>query len=139
MTWLVELPDWVLTTEELIGYRARALAKHQQHILDMRKRVDQNKREWARKYEIEHGKTIKNYKFKLGDLVLMRNTAIEDHPNRKLKPRWLGPLIVVRQSAGGSYLLAEMDGTMLHCKVAKFRVIPYFARERISLNKREQI
>ena len=66
-----------------------------------------------------------------GDLVLMRNTAIEDHLNRKLKPRWLGPLIVIKQSVGGSYLLAEMDGTML-----KFRVIPYFARERITLNKR---
>ena len=62
----------------------------------------------------------------------MRNTAIEDHLNRKLKPRWLGPLIVIRQSAGGSYLLAEMDSTMLHRKVAKFRVIPYFARERIT-------
>ena len=95
-TWLVELPDRVLTTEELIGYRARALAKHQQHILDMKKRVNQNKHEWARKYEIEHGKTIKNYKFKPGDLVLMRNTAIEDHLNRKLKPQWLGPLIVIR-------------------------------------------
>ena len=33
-------------------------------------------------------------------------------------------------------MLAEMDGTMLHCKVAKFRVIPYFAREWITLNKR---
>ena len=27
-TWLVELPDKVLTRAELIGYRAQALAKH---------------------------------------------------------------------------------------------------------------
>ncbi|EDQ98954.1 uncharacterized protein LACBIDRAFT_318471 [Laccaria bicolor S238N-H82] len=34
-TWLVKLPDHVLTTEELIGYRARALAKHRVHVTDM--------------------------------------------------------------------------------------------------------
>ena len=33
-TWLVKLPDRMLTTEELIGYRARALAKHRVHIAD---------------------------------------------------------------------------------------------------------
>ena len=31
-TWLVELPDHVLTDNELIGYRARALAKHKIHV-----------------------------------------------------------------------------------------------------------
>ncbi len=31
-TWLVKLPDRVLTTEELIGYRARALAKHRDTV-----------------------------------------------------------------------------------------------------------
>ena len=134
-TWLVELPDRTLTTEELIAYRAKALAKHQQHVLEMRKRVDKNKLALLRQYEKDHKATIKDYRFKPGDLVLMRNTSIEDHLNRKQKPRWLGPLIVIRQSRGGSYLLSEMDGAMLHRKVAKFRVIPYFARRRISIPK----
>ena len=101
-TWLVELPDRVLTTTELVGYRARALAKHQQHVQEMRNRIDKAKRTWAIRYEKEHVHTIKNFKFKQGDLVLMRNTSIEDHLNRKLKPRWLGPLIVIKQASGGS-------------------------------------
>jgi len=42
-TWLVKLPDWMLTTEELIGYRARALAKHRIHVADMHKRVSLEK------------------------------------------------------------------------------------------------
>ena len=35
-TWLVELPDKVLTRAELIGYGAQALAKHRQHVIEMR-------------------------------------------------------------------------------------------------------
>jgi len=31
-TWFVKLPDRMLTTEELIGYRVRALAKHRVHV-----------------------------------------------------------------------------------------------------------
>ncbi|THU82083.1 hypothetical protein K435DRAFT_591659, partial [Dendrothele bispora CBS 962.96] len=42
-TWLVKLPDRVLTLEELIGYRAQALAKHRVHVEDMIKRVDEGK------------------------------------------------------------------------------------------------
>lgn len=38
-TWLVKLPDIFLTTPELIGYRARALAKHPEHVEEMRARV----------------------------------------------------------------------------------------------------
>ena len=87
---------------------------------------------------LQHLVTIKNFKFKQGDLILMRNTSIEDHLNRKLKPRWLGPLIVIKQASGGLYLLAEMDGSVLHSKVARFRVIPYYAREQIKLDKKIQ-
>ena len=43
-TWLVELPDKVLTRAELIGYRAQALAKHMQHVIEIRQHIDQEKR-----------------------------------------------------------------------------------------------
>jgi len=40
--------------------------------------------------------------------------------DRKMKPRYLEPIVVVRKLHGDAYILAELDGSVWQNKVAAF-------------------
>ena len=63
----------------------------------------------------------------------MRNTRIEVTHNKKMRPRYLGPLVVISRNRGGAYILCELDGSVLHRPVAAFCLVPYLARESIPI------
>ncbi|OJT03926.1 hypothetical protein TRAPUB_5379 [Trametes pubescens] len=133
-TYLAPPPDAMPTTTDLIGARTRALARRQEDIQRIHSRVYQARIDAARQLELDHPTKIRDFNFKRGALVLMRNTAIEASLNRKMRPRYLGPYVVLSRNRGGAYLLCEVDGSVLDRPVAAFRLLPYLARRAIDLS-----
>lgn len=126
-------PQSDMTTTELIALRARQLEKRQPDLDRIHDRVLRARFASIRQFEKKYTETIRTYKFKVGDLVLVRNSRVEMSLDRKMKPRWIGPMIIARQTTGGSYVLAEMDGSISRLRFAAFRVIPYHARKHLAI------
>ena len=63
----------------------------------------------------------------------MRNSKVEYSLNKKMKPHYLGPLIIVSRNKGGAYILCKLDGMVLHRPIAAYWVLPYLARRTIYL------
>lgn len=131
--YLVPPPESLLSTTDLIARRAIALQKRQEDLARLKARVHQARTRAALRFEREQSATIRDFDFKREDLVLVRNTAIEKALNRKMRPRYFGPMIVVSRNKGGAYIICDLDGTLLHAPVAAFRVVPYLARKKIDI------
>lgn len=76
-------------------------------------------------FEKKFAHRLRKEEFHEGDLVLVRNTAIEREMNRKHKPRYLGPYQVVRRTQNGAYIVKELNGDISRESVAAFRLLAY--------------
>lgn len=138
-TYLQEPPVRLLSSTELMARRALALQKRATDLEKLHSKVLEARIRAAEQFEEKHAATIKDYDFKQGNLVLIRNTQIEKSLNRKMRPRYLGPLIVLARNRGGAYLVCELDGTLFDRPIAAFRVIPYLARKSIPLPSLDEL
>ena len=116
------------TTICAIARRAIALQKRQEDLAQLKSHVYDARNRVALRFECEHTAKIRDFNFKRGDLILMRNIAIEKALNRKMRLRYLGPMIVVSRNRGGVYIVCDLDSTLSHAPIAAFWIVPYLAR-----------
>ncbi|KLO04035.1 hypothetical protein SCHPADRAFT_948045 [Schizopora paradoxa] len=118
-----------MDTVDLIALRIRQLEKRDADLEVAAERLIQARLRSKEQFERRFAKRISRSTFQLGDWVLIRNSAVEKELNRKTKPRYLGPFMVMYRTKGGSYVIREPDGAVSKRGVAAFRLIPYIARD----------
>lgn len=132
-TYLAPTQDFGMSTEDLVALRAQQLGRRPEELEDMRLRVAKSRQQYLVQFEKRHHSRIVDFNFESGALVLVRNTRIEESLNRKTKPRYYGPMVVVRKTIGTSYIVAELDGAQSQLRIAGFRLVPYFPRSFSSI------
>lgn len=120
-----------MTSQELIMARTRQLLRLPEDTEKARKILGSSRSRFKEAYDRKYARRLQEEPYQPESLVLLRNNVIENSVSieRKTADRYMGPYSVVRQTQGGSYILAEMDGTLLRHHVAAYRLIPYVKRK----------
>lgn len=134
-TYLVPPPEGLMNSEDWLPFRARQLAKRTEDVNRMRSKIYETRRAAIKRFEEKYKNRIVNLDFKLGDLVLVRNTRVYYSLDKKMKPRYLGPVVVLAKNRGNAYIVAELNGTVYRRPMATFRLYPYYVRRRIEVPK----
>jgi hypothetical protein len=129
-TFLVPDLTAPLSTIDLIATRARQLQTRDEDLAHIRDDIVKSRLSAARDFERRFAHNIRTTAFSLGDLVLVRNSSAENTHVRKNKPRYFGPMVVVKKTRNGAYRLAELDGALSRLRYAAFRLVPYYSRSR---------
>ena len=128
-TYLAPELENLQSTEDLIAKRAIMLQKRPQDLARVREQV--LKVRWESVKQLEKGlkNKIIDFNFPPGTLVLVRNSKFDKILSDKTKPRYFGPMVVIKRTIGGSYILGELDGSISRLRFAAFRLIPYHPRD----------
>lgn len=117
-----------MSSSDLLALRIRQLERRPEDIRKASETLRNARLRSKAQFEKRFHRKLRRKMYSSKDLVLVRNTMVEKELNRKHKPRYLGPFEVDRRTKGGSYVLKELDGTILRQGVAAFRLLPYIGR-----------
>ena len=83
---MVPPPQSVISTEDLIAYRARMLQKRPEDLERVQRTLHRAQMTYARDFEERFKSTIRKFDFQPGTLVLVRNSRLDSSVGYKTKP-----------------------------------------------------
>ena len=114
--------------EDLLALRIQQLQKRDQDLEAAAATLHRHRFKSKQQFEQRYRRLLWKDNFDPGSLVIVRNSAKDKSLDKKYSPRYLGPYEVVRRTKGGSYVLKELDGTIMRQGVAAIRLLPYVSR-----------
>lgn len=128
-TYLAPNLTKLLSTEDLLAERAIQLQKRPHDLARVKESVLKARYESIRQFNEKYANTIKDFNFGPGELVLVWNSRFNTDIGNKTKPRYFGPMVVLRRTQGGSYILSELDGSISKLRFTAFQLVPYHPRD----------
>jgi transposase InsO family protein len=119
---------------DLVAGRARLLMKKEDDEKEAEQKISESRWKTAARWNLEHRAVLSLLDHPPGSLVLIRNSPVEKELNRKHKPRWLGPMVVVKRTVGGAYVCAELSGVVSKLRFAEFRVKRFIPRDGLTFD-----
>jgi hypothetical protein len=126
-TFLVPDLTQPLSTQDLLATHTCQLQKRPTDLATIHDHIAASCHASARQFEKHFANTIRDYDFAPSSLVLVHNTL----PNMdKMKPHYLGPMVILRCTCNGTYHLGKLNGAISKLCYAAFCLIPYHMRSR---------
>lgn len=128
-TYIAPELDHPVSTEELITAQAKMLQKHPEDLEHVKNMVLNAHLSSVENYKKIYKSSFRNFDFKSGALVLVCSSKYDKAVGSKMMPWYIGPMIVLRCTKGGSYQLAELDSAISKLCFAAFCLIPDWPRD----------
>ncbi|KIN96984.1 hypothetical protein M404DRAFT_94934, partial [Pisolithus tinctorius Marx 270] len=118
--------EFYLTSELIAHHAPHQLQKCPEDLARIHDLVLRSHFTLVKDFVARFAHTIQDFDFEPGSLILVQNSRTVRDKNCKTKPCYLGPMIIVQHTKGGSYILVELDGAVSKFHFATFCLYPYF-------------
>jgi hypothetical protein len=120
VTYLAPSLTKPISTEDLIVACAIQLRKQPQDLAEVKEAVLKAQYASICEFNKKYENTIQGFNFDPGSLVLVHNSQHDKDLGSKTVPQYFDPMVVLRRTKGGSYILSKLDGSISKLHFAAF-------------------